>query len=142
MHDIYEFYCPFAHIPGFYEWARIHSPAYGSFDCFIIIHNKDTAKPVTVYVNSDIGARYMRNRYPQSLCYRVSPESLKLHSEAEGRTVVGHLEAAEGPIQRVTMKFIAGGDVPPKESMYGGDQFFVWEVNIPAAERILNCRRK
>lgn len=31
MGDIYEFYAPFAHIPGRFVWARIHTTTHGSY---------------------------------------------------------------------------------------------------------------
>ena len=106
MHDVYEFYAPFAHIPGRFEWARIHSTTHGSFDCFIVIH-EGTDQPVTVYVSSDQGERFMTDRYPESRGIRVLEHNLSIIAGAKGHTLECRLEAEEGPVRFATMTFSA-----------------------------------
>lgn len=125
MHGTYEFYNPFAHIPNRLEWARIHSPTHGSFDSFIVIHD-GTHRPVTVYVASGAGERFLHDRYPESSCIRVPPEALSLTSTQAGLTVEGRLEAAEGPVRSAAMKFVADNDTLPKATPYGGAEQPVW----------------
>ena len=120
-----EFYSPFAHIPGRYEWCRIHSPSHGSFDTFILIETTTDAV-VTVYVNSDRGEAFMADRYPESRCIRVGADDLVLASSADGRMVTGALSSSEGPVRDASMVFLASSDTSPKESSYGGEKFRVW----------------
>ena len=96
---VWEFFSPFAHIPGRYEWCRIHSPTHGSFDTFIVIR-ESTDRPPVVYVNSPEGQRFMAERYPESSCFMVEKEKLTIRSADDGATVEGRLEADEGPISR------------------------------------------
>lgn len=125
MGVLFEFYGPFAHIPGRYEWARIASTTHGPFDCFIVIHT-GTDKPVTVYVNSDSGERFMRERYPESRSIRIAEENLRFRSDESGLKVEGRLSAAEGPVRRVLMRFEARGDAPPRAVAYGDPGRPVW----------------
>lgn len=125
MQDIYEFYSPFAHIPGQFEWARVHSPTHGSFDCFIVIH-EGTDKPVTVYVNSNTGEQFMADRYPESRAIRLGEHDLSIVAGAQGRTLECRMEAAEGPVRFATMTFTADRDALPKAAPYGGPKERVW----------------
>ena len=125
MSEVYEFYAPFAHIPGRYEWARIHSPTHGSFDTFIVIETT-TDRPVTVYVNSDAGERFMAERYPESATIRVSTYALRIESDAWSTVIDGELIADENPIRRATMRFSRIGDDLPRAVPYGGADFPVW----------------
>lgn len=125
MSETYEFYAPFAHIPGRFEWARIHSTTHGSFDCFIIIH-EGTQEPVTVYVNSEIGARFMAERYPESRAIRVGEHELSIVSGARGRTLETRLTAEEGPVRSATMTFTAEPEALPRAVPYGGPEERVW----------------
>ena len=125
MNDVYEFYAPFAHIPGRFEWARIHSTTHGSFDCFIVIH-EGTDKPVTVYVNSDRGERFMADRYPESRGIRVPDHNLSIAPGAKGHTLECRLEAEEGPVRFATMTFSADPAGVPRAVPYGGPEESVW----------------
>jgi len=120
-----EFFSPFAHIPGTYEWCRIHSPSHGSFDTFIVIETT-TDKPVTVYVNDDRGEAFMADRYPESRCIRLDKEQLHLSSSMEGRQINGWLRAEEGPIREASMQFVCSEEALPQETRYGGSDFAVW----------------
>ena len=125
MSEIYEFYAPFVHVPGRYEWARIHSPTHGSFDTFIVIETT-TDRPVTVYVNSDAGAHFMAARYPESVAIRVPAAALRIESDAWSAVVDGELVAEGGSIRRAWMRFSRVGEDLPRVVPYGGDDFPVW----------------
>lgn len=120
-----EFYSPFAHIPDRYEVCRVHAEGYGSFDMFILIATR-TDHPVTVYVNSDTGRRFMAERYPESTCIPVSPSALRVHAADEGRRVSLDLNAQSGPIRAATLQFAAEADSVPTAAAYGGRNFPVW----------------
>lgn len=126
MNPTYEFYAPFAHIPGRYELARIHSPTHGSFDTVIAI-TTTTDRPVVVYVNSTAGERFMADRYPESTAIRVSEDALILEGDAWSPVVGGRLTTDEGPVRRVDLRFaIADDSVLPQAVPYGGGDFSVW----------------
>ncbi len=120
----YEFFAPFAHVPGRYEWCRIRSPTHGVFDCFIVL-GESTAVPATVYVDSGAGAAFMADRYPQSACIRVGAGDLRLEELDGGRSVSGRLVADTGPVRRVDLT-LRGGAALPRQSEYGGQGFPVW----------------
>lgn len=138
---VYEFFGPFAHLPGRYEWCRIHSPTHGVFDCFIVL-GETTAVPATVYVASAVGEAYMRDRYPE--CTAVRADRLELGSSREGRTVRGRLTAGAGPVREADFALI-GGDGVPEQVPYGGEGTPVWgserftcwgvDLNLPAAAK-------
>ena len=122
---VWEFFSPFAHIPGRYEWCRIHSPTHGSFDTFIVIR-ESTDRPPVVYVNSPEGQRFMAERYPESSCFMVKKEKLRIRSADDGATVEGRLEADEGPISRAQMRLAADPSAVPEALPYGNADFAVW----------------
>src|SRR5690349_7900651 len=93
----YEFFAPFAHLEGRFEWCRIRSPTHGVFDCFIVL-GKSTAEPATVYVNSVLGAAFMKDRYPECAAVRVPPAGLSITESPDGRTISGTLAADAGPL--------------------------------------------
>ncbi len=135
-----EFYSPFAHIEGRYELCRIHSASHGSFDTFIVIQST-TDQPVCVYVNSPRGEAFMKERYPESRCIRLSPADLTLSASPEGRQVRGELKSTTGPLRRASLSFTADPDALPEEVPYGGEDFRVWgsdwscsglDLNVPA----------
>ncbi len=119
-----EFFAPFAHVPGRFEWCRIRSPTHGVFDCFIVLA-ESTSVPATVYVRSDNGEAFMAERYPECRAIRVPAESLRLSEAAEGRVVSGVLQASEGPVREVQMMFRATDGIPV-EVPYGGTGQPVW----------------
>ncbi len=126
MSPTYEFYAPFAHIPGRYELARIHSPTHGSFDTVIVI-TTTTDAPVVVYVNSAAGERFMADRYPESTAIRVAPEALTIEGDPWSPVVGGRLRADEGPVHRMNLRFsIIDEPVLPRAVPYGGEDFPVW----------------
>lgn len=125
MTETHEFYAPFAHIPDRFEWARIHSTTHGSFDCFIVIH-EGTHEPVTVYVNSDNGERFMADRYHESRAIRVGERELSIVSGARGRTLEARLAAGEGPVRFATMTFTADPEALPRAVPYGDPDERVW----------------
>jgi hypothetical protein len=139
---VYEFFHPFAHLPGRYEWCTIHSPTHGSFDCFIIIH-VGTHRPVTVYVNHPRGACFMRDRYPESRCVLVAESDLTVTSQERGRVVGVRLRAVggqgsgapdprrpgtanAGSVREVDLLLSADRDAVPEQAPYGGAAFPVW----------------
>jgi len=119
---VYEFFAPFAHVEGKYEWCRIRSPTHGVLDTFILVGET----PVVVYVNGTEGERFMADRYPETLCYRVPKASLRIRESADGRTVEGFLRATVGPVRRAAMTLQAKGDAVPRDVPYGGKGKPVW----------------
>lgn len=134
-----EFFAPFAHVPGRFEWCRIRSPTHGVFDCFIVL-GASTAVPATVYVRDDVGKAFMRDRYPECTTLRVPEGDLRIGESDGGRTVTGSLRADAGPVRRAQMTLRGAGGVP-EEVPYGGTGFPVWggrwtcegvDLNVPA----------
>jgi len=135
-----EFYSPFAHIEGRYEVCRIHSPSHGTFDTFIVVETT-TDQPVTVYVNSPDGERFMKDRYPRCGCVRVGAGDLAIESSADDSLVRGTLRSDVGPVRRAEVEFRTTGSPRPVEVGYGGPDFTVWgsdwsctgvDLNVPA----------
>lgn len=121
----YEFFAPFAHVPGRYEVCRIRSPTHGVFDTFIVL-GPSTAEPALVYVNSVLGAAFMRDRYPECTCVRVSPAALRIDESPDGRTVSLKLDGAEGPIRSADLSLKAPAAALPRNVPYGGDGKPIW----------------
>jgi len=121
----YEFFAPFAHLPGRFEWCRIRSPTHGVFDTFIAL-GASTAEPATVYVNSALGAAFMADRYPECATVRVPPGNLTIAESQDGRTVTGRLKADGGPVREAEMVLRAPAGAVPKAVPYGGDGRPVW----------------
>lgn len=121
----YEFFAPFAHVAGRYEWCRIRSATHGVFDAFILL-GKSTAVPATVFVNSTLGAAFMRDRYPECTTIRLPPSALAIGESADGRTVTGSLRSNEGPVREATMTLRAGPGAIPRAVPYGGEGQPVW----------------
>ncbi len=119
---VYEFFAPFAHVEGRYEWCRIRGPTHGVFDCFIAL----SFSPVVVYVNSEDGSRFMAERYPEARAVRVRAEQLRLTESSDGRQVRGELDATEGPLRQVRLVFAARPSGPPRNVAYGGEGKPVW----------------
>lgn len=122
---VYEFFAPFAHVAGKYEWCRIRSPTHGVLDCFIVL-GKTTSEAATVYVNSTLGAAFMVERYPECTTLRLPPSGLSITESADGRTVTGSLKAGEGPLREAAMTLRAGPGAIPKAIPYGGEGKPVW----------------
>jgi hypothetical protein len=121
----YEFFAPFAHIPGRLEWCRIRSPTHGVLDCFIVL-GRDTSVAATVYVNSTLGAAFMAERYPECAAIRVPPSALDIEESDGGRTVTASLKASEGPVREASMTLRAPAGAIPKAVPYGGEGKPVW----------------
>lgn len=122
---VYEFFAPFAHVPGKYEWCRIRSPTHGVFDVFILL-GASTSVAATVYVNSTLGASFMAERYPECTTIRVPPGGLVLQETPDGATVTGRLRAPDGPLREADMTLRAGAAGIPKQVPYGGEGGPVW----------------
>src|ERR1041385_1111401 len=122
---VYEFFAPFAHVPGKYEWCRIRSPTHGVFDCFIVL-GKSTSHAATVYVNSVLGAAFMAERYPECVAVRVPPSALTLHESADGASVTGKLKSESGPLREAEMTLRAPATAIPAQVPYGGEGKPVW----------------
>jgi hypothetical protein len=125
MTEYWEFYAPFAHIPGRYELARIHTTTHGSFDTWIVIETT-TDRPVTVYVNSEKGERFMADRYPESTAIRVDTADLTIESDPWNLLVVGELRAPDGPVRSGRLSFSRQEDSAASATPYGGKNFPVW----------------
>jgi hypothetical protein len=123
---VYEFFAPFAHVPGRYEWCRIRSPTHGVFDTFIVLSPAGTSAPATVYVAHDAGERFMRERYPECETHRVGMDELRIEERDAGRTLVCDLRARSGPVRAAKMTFQAPGGATPRAVPYGGDGAPVW----------------
>jgi hypothetical protein len=121
----YEFFAPFAHVPGRYEWCRIRSPTHGVFDTFIVL-GASTAAPATVYVNSVLGQAFMAERYPECTTVRVQPSGLAMQEAPDGRSLTGTLAADAGPVRKASMTLRAPGMALPRAVPYGGDGAPVW----------------
>lgn len=121
----FEFYIPFAHIPGRYEWARIHTETYGAFDICIVIETT-TDQPVTVYVNTENGQRFMVERYPESTTILVDPGDLTIESDLTFTYLLGRIRSDSGPIRSGEMRFTTVEDAIPRAVPYGGEGFSVW----------------
>ncbi len=119
---VYEFFAPFAHIPGKYEWCRIRSPTHGIFDCFIVL-GATTAEPATVYVASSNGLQFMAQRYPE--CTTIEATLLELSESADGLTVGVRMQAGDGPLTAVDVAVAAEAGVPVQVP-YGGANASVW----------------
>ncbi|MHB8633158.1 MAG: hypothetical protein ACYDBQ_04195 [Thermoplasmatota archaeon] len=120
----YEFFAPFAHVPGRYEWCRIRSATHGVFDTFIVL-GATTSHPATVYVNSSLGAAFMQERYPECTTVRVQPGGLRIEEAQEGRRVTGTLVSDAGPVREASMSLVAGPGLP-RPVPYGGEGQPVW----------------
>ena len=120
MTEVWEFYAPFAHIEGKYEWCHIRSTTHGVFDTFILF---PYSAQVTVYVVDDTGEQFMRDRYPECHTYRAL--RLEIEETETGHTVKGTLVANLGPIREASMQFTALGSLP-KAVEYGGSDKPVW----------------
>lgn len=122
MQDVYEFFSPFAHIPGDLEWCRVRSPTHGVFDLCIRL-GATTAEPADVYVHEAAARRFMAERYPE--CRTHEATSLRLTESDAGRRLACVLTAREGPLQAAYMVFTTDSDVPVQRP-YGGDGHPVW----------------
>ena len=122
---VYEFFAPFAHVPGKYEWCRIRSPTHGVFDTFIVL-GASTQVSATVYVNSALGAQFMADRYPECAMVRVAPNGLSMQEAPDGRSLTGALKADAGPVREARMTIRAPGMALPRPMPYGGDGASVW----------------
>jgi hypothetical protein len=121
----YEFFAPFAHIEGKYEWCRIRSPTHGVFDCFILLA-QTTSHPATVYVRDAAGERFMAERYPECETHRVPASGLRLEESRDGRRVRGRLRASKGPLSLVDLDFAAATAAKARNVPYGGTGRPVW----------------
>jgi hypothetical protein len=117
----YEFFAPFAHVPGKYEGCRIRSATHGVLDTFIWL-----GPPVTVYVNSAAGQRYLAERYPEVAAHRVPAGDLRLREAEGGRVVQGSLRAGKGPLREVRLRVAALPGAKPVSKAYGGQGAPVW----------------
>jgi len=122
---VYEFFAPFAHVPGKYEWCRIRSPTHGVFDTFILL-GQTTADPAAVHVNSVLGEAFMKERYPECLTIRVSPGELEIAESPDGRTITGRCRSSVGPVRAAEMTVKAPATALPKQVPYGGEGKPVW----------------
>jgi hypothetical protein len=135
----YEFFAPFAHVPGRFEWCRVRSPTHGVFDLFIVL-GASTSVPATVYHASDAGARFLAERYPE--CGRFAAHELRIAEEKDGWSLACRLRAEHGPVRAADMRFDAEPCVP-RQVPYGGQgepvwgsRFTCWGVDLAAEARV------
>ncbi len=124
-HVAYEFFAPFAHVPGKYEWCRIRSPTHGVFDCLILL-GANTSVAATVYVNSSLGVSFMAERYPECTTVKLTPGQLRIEESPDGRTVTGTLTKATGPLTNATMTLRSSAASHPRQIPYGGEGKPIW----------------
>lgn len=122
----YEFFSPFAHVPGRYEWCRIRSPTHGVFDTFIALDPRGTDHAATVYVSESNGVRFMEERYPECRTVRVPTGGLHITEHMGGRSVAGVLHAPDAPIVSAEMTLGALADAVATQHPYGGSGKPVW----------------
>lgn len=122
---VYEFFAPFAHVPGKWEWCRIRSPTHGCFDCFIVL-GASTSAPTTVVVNSLEGAAFLRDRYPECTAVRVPAFDLHLEERDGGREVFARVKAPQGPVREAEMTLRALPGAALRQEAYGGHGKPVW----------------
>lgn len=122
---VYEFFAPFAHVPGKWEWCRIRSPTHGVFDVFIVL-GASTQEPATVIVHTQEGAEFMRERYPECATVRVPAFDLHLEEREAGRGLFGRVKAPRGPVREAEMTFRARPGAKPEQTGYGGTGAPVW----------------
>lgn len=137
---VYEFFAPFAHVEGRFEWCRIRSPTHGIFDVFIVL-GESTSVPATVYVDSDHGEAFMAERYPECTCIRAAEQGITIDESPDGRVVRGIMAAAEGPVHQAEMTFRAGPGLP-NQVPYGGTGAPVWGSRFTCwgVDLNLDCR--
>lgn len=121
---VWEFYAPFAHLPGRLEWCRIRGPTHGVLDTCIVL-GETAADPATVYVNSEAGERFMSDRFPECSTFRVASRSLGIQESVDRLRLHARLHADDGPLRRAEMAFTARSDVP-RQVEYGGHGRPVW----------------
>jgi hypothetical protein len=123
---VYEFFAPFAHVEGRYEWCRIRSPTHGVFDVFIVLNPEGTQRPAVVYVNDEAGKSFMADRYPACKTIQLPGEALVLAERERGRVVQGRMESRQGPVRKAEMTFTADADETPTNVAYGGTGSAIW----------------
>jgi hypothetical protein len=119
MDDVYEFFAPFCHIEGKYEWCRIRSPTHGAFNVFIEL-GASTQVPATVYVEDDAGQAFMDERYPESTAIRA--RRVTINEESNGYTVNCYMNS-DGAVKEAQMVFKAKPGIPT-QAPYSGQS--VW----------------
>lgn len=122
---VYEFYSPFAHVPGKYEWCRIRSPTHGAFDVFILLGG-NVHEAATVYVGNDAGEAFMGDRYPECTRVRVPRHALRVEERSRGYVVAGRLTSDNGPVREAIMTITAPETSRPRIAPYGGEGRPVW----------------
>lgn len=97
--EVHEFYGPFAMVDDLIEFVHIVSPTHGEFDTALLLE----PRPPQIYVASDAGERFLRERYPNARAFRVAAHELLLESLDHGRALVCDLTARDGPFRRLSV---------------------------------------
>lgn len=97
--EVHEFYGPFTMIEGLLEFVRVVSPGYGEMDMAYLLGRK---KP-TVYVNTAVGERFLRARFPQVERYRLDRGAFRLNDFDGGHALVAELESRRGPLRQAAV---------------------------------------
>ncbi|MCA1813117.1 MAG: hypothetical protein LC624_04085 [Halobacteriales archaeon] len=86
--------------------------------------------PADVWHASHAGARFLEERYPE--CRAHAAEELRIDERDGGRTVIGVLRSADGPVREAAMRFTAPEGIP-EQVPYGGDGKPVWGSRFTCA---------
>jgi hypothetical protein len=98
--DVHEFYHPFAMLEDLpLELVRVVSPRYGAMDMILLLQ----PQPVQVYVNTDAGERFMRERFPNARTTRVPEASMRLLELDRGMAMLAELRQNAGPIRELSL---------------------------------------
>lgn len=97
--EVHEFYGPFAMVDDLIEFVHIVSPTHGELDTALLLQ----PQPPQIYVSNEAGERFLRERYPNARRFRVPARQLLLESLDQGRAIVCHLTAQEGPFRRLSV---------------------------------------
>ncbi|HVL88467.1 MAG TPA: hypothetical protein VM681_10770 [Candidatus Thermoplasmatota archaeon] len=116
----YEFYAPYAHVPGRFEWIRLRTRTHGTFDAFVLLPADANAAP-DVFVNSDDGSDFLHERFPEARAWRVPERALRIDERDAGRTVAGRLRSEDGPLREADMVLSVPIREPPQTVRHGGE---------------------
>lgn len=122
--EVHEFYHPFAMLPSGLELVRVVSPAYGAMDMVVLLD----PKPVRVYVNTEAGERYLRERYPPVRRFRVPEAGMRLVELDRGETIIAELVAENGPLRELSLTIRAEADAAVRAERYEGHS--VWGSDL------------
>lgn len=118
--EVWEFYRPFAEVTGVVELVRVLNPDYGAVDLAVVV----PPRPTDIYVNSEVGDRYLRERFPHIRRHRLDASAFRLWSEAEGQVIRAQLRADEGVLRWLNILIKPRPGRPWETERYESDR--VW----------------